>query len=135
MASPNVELVRSISERWECGDWSDASWADPQIEFLVDDSLTRTTWSGVDSLAKGWLTFLSSWEDYRVEVEECRELDERRVLLLVLHGGRGKRSGVDLGPISFHGAVLFEMRDGAVTGMAAYADRSRAFSDLGLASD
>ena len=134
MTSANLELVRSIAAKWERGDWTDASWADPTIEFVVDDSLSPTSWSGPAGLAKGWLTFLSAWDDYRIEVEEIRELDEHRVLLLVLHGGRGKRSGVDIGQSRFHGAVLFEMRDGSVIRMGAYLDRNRAFAELGLAA-
>lgn len=135
MAASNLETVKSIVGAWEAGDFSDASWADPEVEFVVDDSLSRATWSGVANLRRGWLTFLSSWERYHVELERCRELDENRILALVRHGGRGKRSGVDIDPIRFEGAVYFELRGGRVCRLVAYLDRGRALIDLGRQTD
>jgi hypothetical protein len=134
VAASSSDLVRPIIEAWERGDFSDASWADAEIEFVVDDVLSRKVSSGVASLGEGWLTFLSSWEEYRVEADEFRERDRDRVIVLVRHGGRGRRSGVEIGAIKFEGAVLFELLREKVVRLVAYLDRSRAFADLGLAS-
>jgi hypothetical protein len=38
---------------------------------------------------------LTAWEDYRPEVDEYGELDDRRVLVLVQHRGRGRASGLN----------------------------------------
>ncbi len=130
--SNNLQIVESIIEAWERGDFSDASWADPEIEFVVDDVLSRDTWKGIERLGEGWLTFLSSWEDYRVEREELKELSPDRVLVLLHHGGRGKRSGVEIGPVRYAGAVLFDLPAGKVTRLVAYLDRRRAIEELGL---
>jgi hypothetical protein len=128
-----LDLVKPIIESWEGGDFSDAAWADAEIEFVVDDVLSRETWRGVASLGKGWVTFLNSWEDYRVDADEFRELDSHRVLVLVRHGGRGKRSGVEIE--KSEGAILFELRKEKVARLVAYLDRRRAFADLGIGSD
>jgi ketosteroid isomerase-like protein len=77
--------------------------------------------------------FLGAWADFRVEVDECRQLDEERVLVLTRFRGRGKRSGVELGEVGAKGAHIFHVRDGRVVKRVFYMDRDRALADLGLA--
>ena len=65
-------------------------------------------------------------------MEEYRELDGERVLVLIHHRGRGKASGLELGQILTKNAALFHVRDRKVTRFVAYWDRDRALADLGL---
>jgi ketosteroid isomerase-like protein len=84
MASANVELVRSIFTAWERGDFSSVEWAHPEIEYvLVDVPDARGSWTGPAGMAEGWRDFLGAWEEFRAEVDEYRELDGERVLVLV----------------------------------------------------
>ena len=83
-------------------------------------------------MTEGFRGWLSGWEDFRVEVEEYRELDEERALLLSCFSGRGKSSGLDIRHMRAMGAGLFTVRDGKVTRYVLYWDRERAFADLGL---
>ena len=76
---------------------------------------------------------LGVWEDLCVDVDDYRELDSERVLVLVRAAGRGKTSGLDLRRIGSKGALLFHIRSGKVTRSVFYYDRERAFADLGLA--
>jgi hypothetical protein len=107
MASANVELVRSIYEPWERGDWSSVEWAHPDVTINV-------------------------WENFRIEVDEDRELDEAHVLVLYRFGGRGKTSGLDVGKMQAKGAYLFRLSAGRVVRFVIYWDRDRAFADLGI---
>ena len=85
-------------------------------------------------MAQAWRDLLSTWEDFRVaEVEEYRELDDRRVLVLNRFAGRAKGSGILVEQTRTDGASLFEIDNGRVTRLVAYLDRDRAFADLGLA--
>lgn len=84
-------------------------------------------------MAEGTRDRLSAWEDFRFLVDEYRELDGERVLVLVLRSGRGKTSGLELGQIETRGAQLFHVRDGRVTQMVFWFDREHALADLDLA--
>jgi ketosteroid isomerase-like protein len=137
VASANVDLVRSIYADWERGDFSSAEWAHPEIELVNDDGPAPGTWKGVAAMAESWRDFLGTWEEYRVEVEEYRELDDERVLVLMLHCGRGKTSGLEVGQIGTKraGANLLHVRDGKVTRLVLYWAREHALADLGLAPE
>ena len=93
MASTNLDLVRSILAAAEQGDYSSADWAHPEIEFVVADGPTPGSWTGVAGMAEGFRHFLSTWEEYRVEGEEFRELDDERVLVLIRRSAAARRVG------------------------------------------
>ena len=135
MASSNLDLVRSINAAWERGDYSSADWADPDIEYVIADGPAPGRWTGLAGLAEGWRAWLSAWEEYRGEVDEYRELDDERVLVLTRRSGRGKTSGLELGQMRAKGAGLFHVRGGKVTRLVVYLNCERAFADLGLSSE
>ena len=87
--SANLDLVRSIFAASERGDFSSAEWARPDIEFAIADGPAPGDWSGRSGLAEGWGGFLDAWEDFRVQVDEYRELDGERVLVLLKFSARG----------------------------------------------
>ena len=117
--SPNVELVRSIIEAWERGDYSSAEWAHPEIEYVF----AERPLDGIGRAGRGGPRLSRRGQDYRIEVDEDRELDDERVLALVHHSGRGKTSGVELGQVGTQGARLFRLRGGKVTTLVIYFDR------------
>ena len=130
--SANLDLVRSIYADWERGDFSSAEWAHPEIEFVIADGPEPGTSTGLAGMAQAMRGWLSGWEDYRLEVEDLRELDEERVLALDRWAGRGKGSGLDLRQSPSRSAHLFIIRNGKVTHLTAYFERDRALADLGL---
>ena len=134
MISANVELLQSIYEAWERDDYSSTAWADPDIDFVIADGPDPGTWHGLAGMADAWRAYLSSWEGYRIEVEEYRELDAERTLVFVHLGGHGKTSGLDLGQMRARGANLLHVRGGKVIKLVLYFDCERALADLGLAS-
>ena len=130
--SENLDLVRSIYADWERGDWHSAEWAHAQIEFNIADGPEPDIWIGRAAMAKAWQRWLNAWEDYRIEAEEYRELDNEQVLVLNHYTGRGKTSGLEIGEAGTKAAVLFYVRDGKVTRLVGYNNRDRALADLGL---
>jgi ketosteroid isomerase-like protein len=129
--SANLDLVSSIYAGWERGDYSSADWAHPEVEFVVADGPEPGSWTGLDGMAHAVRPILNSWEDYRYVVDEYRELDGERVLVLFQRSGRGKTSGMEITELG-RGAVLLHIRDGKVTRIVAYFDSDHALADLGL---
>ena len=134
-ASANVELVRSIYAEWDRGDYDSAHWAHAEIEFVLADGPSPGSFKGLAGMAAASRGVFDVWEDYRAAVEEIREIDGGRVLVVHRRSGRGKTSGVDLGQLSPKGAFLFNVRDGKVTRFVRYLVREHALVDLGLAPD
>jgi len=135
MASANLDLVRSVCTAWERGDYGSVEWADPEIEYVHVGGPAPGSWKGVSGMAEGWRDILSVMTDHRVTVDEYRELDGDRVLVLFHLSGRGRTSGLDLGQVQAKVASLFHIRGAHVTGLVNYLDRDRAFADLGLSRD
>src|SRR3978361_1888654 len=132
MTQANLDLVRSIYADWERGDWSLVGGADPEIGLVFADGPVTGSWEGVAAAREVWREFLSNWTDWRIAVEEYRELDEVRVLVLVRNSGSGKASGVDVKQIAPQTVNVFHISDGKVTRLLAYSEVDRALADHGL---
>jgi ketosteroid isomerase-like protein len=105
------------------------------MELVYADGPSPGTWHGLAQMTEGFRDFVSAWEDYRVVVDEYRELDDERVLVLTHRSGRGKASGLDLEQLGTTGAAIFYLRDGRVTRQEMYFERDRALAQLGLAPE
>jgi ketosteroid isomerase-like protein len=133
MSQENVEIVRSIYAAWERGNFAETHWANPGIDCqFIGDAPWVGTAKGLDGMATAWREWLSAWQDFQVEADEYRELDEERVLVLCRFAGRGKTSGAEVGRMWTKGASLFHIRNGKVTKLLLYTDYHRALADLGL---
>ena len=132
MSSANLDLVRAIYAEWERGDWSSNWWADPEIETVIDTGLVKDVHHGLEGMAKGWGEFLGAWKDFSIVVEEYRELDDNRILVLVHNTGEGRHSGMDVESMGGKGANLFEIRGGKVVRLEAFASRKTGLEALGL---
>ncbi len=135
MPSSNLELVRSICAEWEHGRYGSVEWAHPQFELVTEDLPGSGSWKGVGAGTQAWREFLQAWEGHQIEVDEYRELDAGRVLVLGAFRARGKASGVDLEQLRTTGANVFHLRDGHVIKLVIYFDRGHALADLGLAPE
>ena len=132
MSQENVEVVRSIYAAWERGDFTSAEWAHPEIEYVGADGPAPGGSTGLAGMAEAFRDWLSTWEEWRVEAEEYRELDGERVLVLFHFSARGKTSGLEIGQIWTKGASLFHLRGGQVTRLVQYLDRAKALEAVGL---
>jgi hypothetical protein len=100
---------------------------------VVADGPEPVSLTGVSAYLEWMRDFLSAWEGYSLKIDECRELDDERVLMLVhAGGGRGQSSGLELGQHGGGGAAIVHIRAGAATRVVIYFNRERALADLGL---
>jgi ketosteroid isomerase-like protein len=135
VASANIDLVRSIYAAWARGDFSSTEWAHPEIEYVIADGPSPGSWTGLAGMAEALRDFLNAWEEHRIDVDEYRQFDDERVLVLTRYSGRGKTSGLELGQLGTKVAHILHVRDCKVTKFVAYFDHEHALSDLGLPSD
>jgi ketosteroid isomerase-like protein len=131
-SSANLEFVRSFSAAHERGDFSSAEWAHPEIEFVIVGGPEPVRRMGIAQMEESWRGWVSAWEDYRVEADEYRELDDERVLVLTRSSAYGKAGGLVVGRMRAKGAVLYHLSAGKVTRLVYYWDRDRALAELGL---
>ena len=125
-ASINLDLVKAISAGWERGDYGSVEWADEQIEFVIADGPEPARLQGRERMTANLAGFQDAWEEYHSRVEEFRELDEERVLVLTYATGRGRTSGLETAQ---ERANLFHLRGGKVTRITAYWDRRQALAE------
>jgi ketosteroid isomerase-like protein len=126
----NLDLVRSIVEAWERGDFTSTEWPDPEIEFIFAGELEQRRSTGVAGMREVFRDFLAQWKGLRAVAEAYRQIDDTRVLVLFRGVGHGKASGLSINQPST--ATLFDVQGGKVTKLALYGDRQRALADLGL---
>jgi hypothetical protein len=130
MAAGNAELIKPIFEQWGQGNW--------QPRFEVYDPHIEWGWSeefpeGLEGVFEDRRdpnprlhTWLSPWEDWRVEAEEYLEIGDH-VVVLARYRGRGKGSGFE---VESEGAHVFELRDGKVVRLEIFNDRDRAIESV-----
>ncbi|HWH44914.1 MAG TPA: nuclear transport factor 2 family protein [Thermoleophilaceae bacterium] len=125
--SDALDLARSIYARWERGDFSDASWAAPDIECVnaFDGVSTR----GVAEMAVAWRDWLAAWEEFSVTADEFVEIRDGVLVLTRFHGS-GRTSGLSVDDLP--GACHFDIRDGKVVRIRLYTDRPAAYAEVGL---
>jgi ketosteroid isomerase-like protein len=132
--SENLDLVRSIYADLGRGDFFGRTreWAEPQMEYVLMDGPSPGTFTGLTEIARGLREMLSPWRDLRDVIDEYRELDDERVLVLLRFDLRGKTSGLGLDASWTRGAEIVHIKQGQVTRIVKYFDRDRALADLSL---
>jgi ketosteroid isomerase-like protein len=111
MASKNVE---QLIEGFRAMERGDVEWivalADPDVEFVnPDHALESGTRHGPDGLRAGMGGILDAFEDLRFEHDRIIEVEDR-VVATGTFSGRGRVSGMPIGPLPF--AVVTTQRAG-----------------------
>jgi ketosteroid isomerase-like protein len=124
---------RNAMEAYSRGEFDTALAAfHPDIEWSVDASMQPDpeTFRGHEGVQRFWSTWGEVIDEMRLEVEECRALDERQVLAITRAHGRGAGSGAEVQSSRF--AELAEFEDGLVVRVRLFASVRQALAAAGL---
>jgi ketosteroid isomerase-like protein len=128
MAIENAELVRRLYERFNAGDLEPRELVADDFEVDDPDLPGGGVFRGPDGLVDYLGQYAEAWEEYRIEVEDVREVADR-VVALLHHVGRGKGSGVQT---ELRDAHVWTVKDGLATRWRTYLDPAEALRDVGL---
>ena len=131
MSQENVEIVRGFVEAWSAHDRERvARYLHPNAVFhsAVTDVVGETFY-GRDQIVGVLDRWEKEWSAVRFEVDECIDVDERRVVTLHTVIATGRASGVETAREL--GSVV-EVRDGLVVSQWIYLDRNEALDAAGL---
>jgi len=119
VSGEDVEVVRAIYERWGSGDPA-LELLDPDIEWSTphpDGAGIR----GRDEVGALLRTYAGTFLDYRIKLEEVRDLGDHRVEVRFSESGRGKGSGAETG---LRAVGVWTVRDGRAVAFRAETDRA-----------
>ncbi len=129
MSEENVETVRRLYEAFDRGDVPAAlRFFDPEVEMDASHRVDGRVGHGREELTAILAEWLGTWEGWREEIEEIRDLGDQ-VLVLSTQYGRGKESGVGW---ENRFAMLYEIERGKITRWTIYDDPQEALEAAGL---
>jgi ketosteroid isomerase-like protein len=123
MSQQNVELIEEMYTAFHGGD------PDRALSYFGDDVVVDATarldggvGHGRDELARIIGQWLGTFDEWREEIEQLHDLGDQ-VCAVALQRGRGRHSGIET---QTRYAVLYEVRDKAITRMTLYGDPAEA---------
>jgi ketosteroid isomerase-like protein len=130
MSREDIELLWAAMERWNAGEEPDFKTIHPEVELKTALSAVRgESYRGHEGVRQWRRDIYEQFEEWRVEIDDIREVDKGRYLGLGRVHLRGKGSGVEFDqPLGW----VFEMRDGMLCHMRVYVDQDEALEAVGL---
>jgi ketosteroid isomerase-like protein len=131
MSEENVQIVLRMYEALGRGDAEEAlAHIDPGVVIDASHRVDGRVGHGREELVAIVAEWLTTWDDWRQEIEEVHDLGDR-VLVIETQRGRGKGSGADW---KGRFGMLYDVRDGRMTRWTIYDDLSEALKAAGLSA-
>jgi ketosteroid isomerase-like protein len=129
MSEENVEMIRSIYEPLNRGDWA-AVFRDahPEVEITTQRGLTAGTYRGQEAVRRQVQDLLGPFDTWTIEPEEFFDAGDQVVAFVKV---RSRPSGgtVDMEIRNGH---LWTIRDGSIRAVKTFAVREEALEAAGL---
>jgi ketosteroid isomerase-like protein len=130
MSQENVEIVRELYAAFARGDATAALDAfDEDVVLDASHRVDGRVGHGREELIAIVSEWMVTWDDWRQELEEARDLGDDRVLATSTQGGRGKGSGIEW---EHRFAMLYEFERGKITRWTIFDDLPAALVAAGL---
>ena len=132
MSEENVATIQRAFEHFQThGDFLEELFAPG---FVWDMSNFRgwpeeQRYEGLDGARRFLSSWLSSFDDWSLEVEEVHDVDPDKVVVVLRQRGVSKTSGL---PVDMLFAQVYTLRDGLQTRMDMYAEPAEALNATGL---
>ena len=114
-----ADIVRRTFERWNRGD-RELRTEDMDPEAEVISQLANQVFRGYDGIRRWIADVLDSFDEWGMEIGDCRETDGGRLLVIGRAHLRGRESGVEL---DVPCAWLFDFRAGRMFRMEIFLNR------------
>lgn len=128
MPNDTAQLLRQFYESLNSADLDAVmSLCGQHVEvYTSPDQMSAIAPRGQKRVADYLLGWLQSWDEYQVELQEFKEVDDR-VIALVRARARGKGARFDT---ETETADIFTLGDGKITHLRLYVDRDEALRQL-----
>ena len=126
-------IFRAAMEAYSRGDYEAAvAGFDPAIEWSVDKSVVpdAATYHGHEGVKRFWETWAEAISGAALQIEECRCVEENRVLAITRIHGTGAGSGAPVASGRF--AQIADFRDGRVIRVRLYGGVGSGLEAVGL---
>ena len=133
MSEENIELLRPVYEQWSQGNFRPhPDVYGPEMEWGWSDEFPDLGRPQKEPGEKSvrLQRWLSSWHDWKIEVEDYVASGDH-VVVLCRYSGKGSESGVS---VEAPGAHLWTIRDGRGVRLEVFSSRERALAAAGLDS-
>ena len=130
MSQENVEIVRSMFDAWNRGDYEAAGAAfdrEAEVEMRLGADLDGT-YRGFDEIAKMMREFWGTFGEFRSEPTDFATSGDE-VVVTVNHRGRGRTSGAEVQMTNWQ---VFTVREGRIVRYRMYAEQAEALEAAGL---
>jgi len=128
MPVANVDLVRSLQERWNRGDTAvDEKFFHPDVEFIPQRSATEGAYTGLSGIEKFVADTLDVFDRFEMRYEYA-DLGGRVLAWGTIHF-RAKGSGVET---DIESGGIFEFRDGKIARWQDFGSKPRALAAAGV---
>jgi ketosteroid isomerase-like protein len=133
MSQDSVEVVREAWAAWLGGDLDTlfARYFDPAATYDLTHfrAWPDAIYGRAGGVRRGLTEWLASGEAWEAGVDDIRAAPDGRVVVLTWQHGKGRQSGL---PMEMKWAQVVTVRDGRITRVYAYDDRSKALQAVGL---